>query len=225
MEIRGVQGAGVLKTLLDRKLIVAAGRKQVIGKPVLYKTTREFLVQFGLKDLSELPTLKEFEEIRRLSIPDSEQAPPPEQPAETVAAEPAHSDPQTLQQVEAVSTQSQEQAEPAAEVSPQMEAAAANAETTEGETESAPEGAPVPETTIDQADAAGEPVEGIIETQPAVEPPTEPAESETDEVQAMAEEPAIEAEESAQAEPAGEEPRQESETEADPEQDVASQEK
>src|SRR5271170_4649940 len=51
MEIRGVQGAGVLKTLLDRKLIAAAGRKNVVGKPILYKTTREFLVQFGLKDL------------------------------------------------------------------------------------------------------------------------------------------------------------------------------
>jgi segregation and condensation protein B len=70
LEIRGVQGAGVLKTLLDRKLIATAGRKNVIGKPILYKTTREFMVQFGLKDLSELPTLKEFEEIRRLAVPD-----------------------------------------------------------------------------------------------------------------------------------------------------------
>jgi segregation and condensation protein B len=75
MEIRGVQGAGVLKTLLERKLIAAAGRKNVIGKPVLYKTTKEFLIQFGLKDVTELPSLKEFEEIRRLSIPDSEPEP------------------------------------------------------------------------------------------------------------------------------------------------------
>ena len=67
MEIRGVQGAGVLKTLLDRKLIAAAGRKQVIGKPILYKTTKEFLVQFGLKNLQELPTLKEFQEIGSLA--------------------------------------------------------------------------------------------------------------------------------------------------------------
>ena len=67
MDIRGVQGAGVLKTLLDRKLIAAAGRKQVIGKPILYKTTKEFLVQFGLKNLQELPTLKEFQEIGSLS--------------------------------------------------------------------------------------------------------------------------------------------------------------
>ncbi len=72
MEIRGVQGVGVLKTLLDRKLIAVAGRKNVIGKPILYKTTKEFLIQFGLKDLSELPSLKEFEEIRRMAFSDSE---------------------------------------------------------------------------------------------------------------------------------------------------------
>ena len=68
MEIRGVQGAGVLKTLLDRKLIHEGGRKKVIGQPILYKTTKEFLVQFGLKDLTELPTLKEFEELGRMEL-------------------------------------------------------------------------------------------------------------------------------------------------------------
>jgi len=68
MEIRGVQGAGVLKTLLDRKLIAESGRKNVVGKPILYKTTKEFLVQFGLKGVSELPTLKEFEELGRMEI-------------------------------------------------------------------------------------------------------------------------------------------------------------
>jgi len=73
-EIRGVQGTGVLSTLLDRKLIAEAGRKNVIGKPILYKTTKEFLIQFGLKDLAELPTLKEFEEIRRMAFADSESA-------------------------------------------------------------------------------------------------------------------------------------------------------
>ena len=83
MEIRGVQGAGVMKTLLESKLIAAAGRKNVIGKPVLYKTTKEFLIQFGLKDLSELPSLKEFEEIRRMSIPDAES------PLAAAGAEPA----------------------------------------------------------------------------------------------------------------------------------------
>jgi segregation and condensation protein B len=91
MEIRGVQGAGVLKTLLDRKLIAAAGRKNVIGKPILYKTTKEFLVQFGLKDVAELPSLKEFEEIRRLALTDEEEAPAAET-TETPATEAADSD-------------------------------------------------------------------------------------------------------------------------------------
>jgi segregation and condensation protein B len=84
MEVRGVQGAGVLKTLLDRKLITTAGRKNVIGRPILYKTTRDFLVQFGLKDLTELPTLKEFEELRRLATADEE--PVPSEPGEQAPA-------------------------------------------------------------------------------------------------------------------------------------------
>jgi segregation and condensation protein B len=73
LDIRGVQGAGVLKTLLDRKLIAAAGRKNVLGKPIMYKTTREFLVHFGLNSLAELPTLKEFEELGRLALTDAEE--------------------------------------------------------------------------------------------------------------------------------------------------------
>jgi segregation and condensation protein B len=106
MEIRGVQGGSVLRTLLDRKLITEAGRKNVIGKPILYKTTKEFLIQFGLKDIAELPSLKEFEEIRRMAMSDTEPAPeaaaeskgdlsavprPPAEPApepEAAAAEP-----------------------------------------------------------------------------------------------------------------------------------------
>jgi len=87
MEIRGVQGAGVLKTLIDRKLIAPAGRKNVIGKPILYKTTREFLVQFGLKDLSELPSVKEFEELARFSIAEPEPTPEADQPARTESRE------------------------------------------------------------------------------------------------------------------------------------------
>jgi segregation and condensation protein B len=62
-EIRGVDCSGVLATLLDRKLITTAGRKQVIGRPILYKTSKEFLLRFGLKDVSELPSLEEFEKL------------------------------------------------------------------------------------------------------------------------------------------------------------------
>jgi segregation and condensation protein B len=62
-EIRGVESAGVLGSLLARKLIATAGRKPVIGRPILYKTTREFLLRFGLKDVSELPSMEEFEKM------------------------------------------------------------------------------------------------------------------------------------------------------------------
>jgi segregation and condensation protein B len=62
-EIRGVDSGGVIATLLERKLITTAGRKAVIGRPILYKTTKEFLLRFGLKDVSELPSMEEFEKL------------------------------------------------------------------------------------------------------------------------------------------------------------------
>jgi segregation and condensation protein B len=62
-EIRGVDSSGVLASLLSRKLITTAGRKQVIGRPILYKTTKDFLMRFGLKDLNELPSIEEFEKL------------------------------------------------------------------------------------------------------------------------------------------------------------------
>ncbi len=62
-EIRGVDAGGVIGTLLDRKLITTAGRKAVIGRPILYKTTKEFLLRFGLKDVNELPSMEEFEKL------------------------------------------------------------------------------------------------------------------------------------------------------------------
>jgi segregation and condensation protein B len=62
-EIRGVDSSGVIGTLLDRKLITTSGRKAVIGRPILYKTTKEFLLRFGLKDVGELPSMEEFEKL------------------------------------------------------------------------------------------------------------------------------------------------------------------
>ena len=67
-EIRGVDSAGVLGSLMSRKLIATAGRKQVIGRPMLYKTTKEFLVRFGLKDVSELPSMEEFEKMAAMEL-------------------------------------------------------------------------------------------------------------------------------------------------------------
>jgi len=63
LEIRGVQSASAIKTLLDKRLIVAKGRKEAVGRPMMYGTSKEFLVQFGLKDLSELPSIEDFEDL------------------------------------------------------------------------------------------------------------------------------------------------------------------
>ncbi len=62
-EIRGVDSGGVLASLMTRKLIATAGRKQVVGRPILYRTTKDFLLRFGLKDVSELPSIEEFEKM------------------------------------------------------------------------------------------------------------------------------------------------------------------
>ncbi len=104
-EIRGVDTSGVLATLLDRKLITTAGRKAVIGRPILYKTSKEFLLRFGLKDVGELPSLDEFEKLAAEgqgdlfapaaspeAVPDSRapaENPQAETAAESVQAEPA----------------------------------------------------------------------------------------------------------------------------------------
>jgi segregation and condensation protein B len=67
-EIRGVNCAGVIQTLLERRLITTAGRKQVIGRPILYRTSKEFMMRFGLSDLEDLPSLKEFEALAREAL-------------------------------------------------------------------------------------------------------------------------------------------------------------
>jgi segregation and condensation protein B len=64
-EIRGVNCAGVIQTLLEKRLITTAGRKHVLGRPILYRTSKEFMMRFGLSDLDELPSLKEFEQLAR----------------------------------------------------------------------------------------------------------------------------------------------------------------
>lgn len=63
LEIRGVQSASSIKTLLDKRLIVSKGRKETVGRPMMYGTSKDFLIQFGLKDLSELPSIEDFEDL------------------------------------------------------------------------------------------------------------------------------------------------------------------
>jgi segregation and condensation protein B len=67
-EIRGVHVGGVIKTLLEKRLITTAGRKEVIGRPILYRTSKQFMMRFGLSDLDELPSLKEFEQLAQAAL-------------------------------------------------------------------------------------------------------------------------------------------------------------
>ncbi len=67
-EIRGVNVSGVIKTLLEKRLIVTAGRKPVMGRPIMYRSSKEFLIRFGLSDLEDLPSLKEFEQLARAAL-------------------------------------------------------------------------------------------------------------------------------------------------------------
>ncbi|MGI9104500.1 MAG: SMC-Scp complex subunit ScpB [Terriglobales bacterium] len=109
-EIRGVDCSGVLATLLDRKLITTAGRKQVVGRPILYKTSKEFLMRFGLKDVGELPSLEEFEKLANedqadlfqavATVASVEQVPVPDSrvPTENPQAEEVQSEPSDVRQ-------------------------------------------------------------------------------------------------------------------------------
>jgi len=90
-EIRGVDSGGVLGSLMARKLVTTAGRKQVIGRPILYKTTKDFLLRFGLKDVNELPSIEEFEKMA------SELAEQEEIPMEPT---PEHHAPETAEELE-----------------------------------------------------------------------------------------------------------------------------
>jgi segregation and condensation protein B len=107
-DIRGVDSGGVIGTLLDRKLITTAGRKQVIGRPILYKTTKEFLMRFGLKDVNELPSMEEFEKLVAESF-QAEMA-----PVESGAAEPVSAAQESVQEnAQAVEPESVDNGTPA----------------------------------------------------------------------------------------------------------------
>jgi segregation and condensation protein B len=87
-EIRGVNVGGVIKTLLEKRLITTAGRKEVIGRPILYRTSKQFMMRFGLSDLDELPSLKEFEQLAQAAL-DSDAGIAPTEPEDLATAPPA----------------------------------------------------------------------------------------------------------------------------------------
>jgi segregation and condensation protein B len=100
-EIRGVESSGVLGSLLARKLIATAGRKPVIGRPILYKTTKEFLLRFGLKDVSELPSMEEFEKMAATELdmdPEAVEADRQAESAEAAADEEAAAGAESMEQ-------------------------------------------------------------------------------------------------------------------------------
>ncbi len=92
-EIRGVDSGGVLGSLMGRKLVTMAGRKQVIGRPILYKTTKDFLLRFGLKDINELPSIEEFEKMAG-ELADNEPVQEEISMSQQTSAESAHTDPE-----------------------------------------------------------------------------------------------------------------------------------
>jgi segregation and condensation protein B len=95
-EIRGVNVGGVIKTLLEKRLITTCGRKEAIGRPILYRTSKQFLMRFGLSDLDELPSLKEFEQLAQAALGSDAGIAPTEAedeaPADAVAEAPDASD-------------------------------------------------------------------------------------------------------------------------------------
>jgi segregation and condensation protein B len=146
-EIRGVDSSAVFGSLLARKLIATAGRKQVIGRPILYKTTREFLLRFGLKDVSELPSMEEFEKMAAIELDESESSDSESLPFPELdlgleveeAGEEIADDESLLDLTDAL--QEPETAETAASINNQGEAAPASPHPTEqAETETLPHG-------------------------------------------------------------------------------------
>jgi segregation and condensation protein B len=130
-DIRGVDSSGVIATLLDRKLITTAGRKAVIGRPILYKTSKEFLLRFGLKDVHELPSMEEFEKLLAESF-QSDLIPGEAQP------EPTSSDPTSESEAElpAVDDSANEPPEPASQADGVAETQAAETDYSAADTSS-----------------------------------------------------------------------------------------
>ncbi|MFZ0745860.1 MAG: SMC-Scp complex subunit ScpB [Terracidiphilus sp.] len=138
-EIRGVDSSGVFGSLLARKLITTAGRKPVIGRPILYKTTKEFLLRFGLKDVAELPSMEEFEKMAAIELEEA-----PDETGESVGIEPEPGSGQELDEDAPEDSETRVPGEVApvtgapaddrpAEVSPDIEVESTSAEAAPGE--------------------------------------------------------------------------------------------
>lgn len=183
-EIRGVESAGVLGSLLARKLIATAGRKPVIGRPILYKTTREFLLRFGLKDVSELPSMEEFEKMAATELELEPEVVEADKAADNAEAEAAR-----LAAEDAESTEPN--AEPELESnSPSGEEPARASESVEEQEETTPEdtepGQPEPESSAETTPETTAEAETVSESQALPEPPAphEPGTEQEQEIEA-----------------------------------------
>jgi segregation and condensation protein B len=151
-EIRGVDAGGVIHTLMEKKLVVTSGRKNVVGRPILYRTSRDFLVHFGLKDVGELPSLKEFEELAKRALgsewtaesaaADSVTAPAAASEVGALAGGPAKIADAAHAEPEAPAENPEEAAAPAGETSPAESAAPSAVETPASEPAAPPEELP-----------------------------------------------------------------------------------
>ena len=156
--VRGVNSTGVISTLLNRKLVTTAGRKAVIGRPMQYKTTKDFLIQFGLSDLTELPTLKELEDLGRAALGEIDEGEEADETQDTATV---------VEAQDAEETQ-EEESEPQAESdSPEAE-----------ETEAEPQEAEEPETEDNPDQGEPESEEALATTEEESEPDDEPEEGE-----------------------------------------------
>ena len=162
-EIRGVESGGVLGSLLARKLIATAGRKQVIGRPILYKTTREFLLRFGLRDLAELPSMEEFEKMAAAEIEELE--------PEAVAADAA----QSAVELEQNSPSGEELAEAAEDMESSAEPSQSPALEGEASAPSPADSAPEPASSNQPESAADLSADSEAAPHPPAGHPAEPA--------------------------------------------------
>jgi segregation and condensation protein B len=158
-EIRGVDSSGVFGSLLARKLIATAGRKQVIGRPILYKTTREFLLRFGLKDVAELPSMEEFEKMAAIELDESDPSSGNELGEESDLANAPDPDlNRSLEFDESPAENSADEVSPALPETPETPETAETAASTESPTpeETAPAAPPAPEQAETETSPHGE---------------------------------------------------------------------
>jgi segregation and condensation protein B len=134
-EIRGVNVGGVIKTLLEKRLITTAGRKAVIGRPILYRTSKQFLMRFGLSDLEELPSLKEFEQLAQAAL-GSDEGVAPTEPDDTTLAELSAEARETAVEAESIDASGEQSAEAQLAASPAESAAEVFAESDESKPDS-----------------------------------------------------------------------------------------